>query len=64
MAISTPKPEKPADEKPAAAPVADTDRVAMVSRDKNGNPDQADGYEIIVPDDEKDAAENKPVDGS
>lgn len=44
------------------SPEAHTDRVAMVSRDKNGNPDQAAGYEVIVPDDEKDVAENRPSD--
>lgn len=45
---------------------AHTDRVAMVSRDKNGNADQSGDYELLVPDDasteEKRAAENKPAD--
>lgn len=72
MATSTPKSDKPAADKPAAdssvPPVlvdsaeAHTDRVAMVSRDKNGNPDQSADYEVIVPDDEKDVAENLPAD--
>lgn len=45
---------------------AHTDRVAMVSRDKNGNPDQSDDYELLVADDasdrEKRLAENRPAD--
>lgn len=41
---------------------AHTDRVATVSRDKNGNPDQSSDFELIVPDSEKDAALNKPED--
>lgn len=43
---------------------AHTDRVAMVSRDKNGNPDQGSDFEIIgvddMSDDEKRRAENRP----
>ena len=46
----------------ADTPEAHTDHVAAVSRDKNGNPDQAQGYELIVPDKDKPAAENKPSD--
>lgn len=47
----------------AAAMVADADQVAIVSRDKNGNPDQSANFEIITlgddPSDElKAAAEN------
>ncbi len=42
------------------------DRVAMVSRDKNGNPDQGKGYELLVDDDASDEqkrrAENRPED--
>jgi hypothetical protein len=41
---------------------AHTDRIAMVSRDKNGDPDQSTDYEIIVPDREKAAAQNRPAD--
>lgn len=45
---------------------AHTDRVAMVSRDKNGNPDQSTDYELLVADDatdrEKRLAQNLPAD--
>lgn len=45
---------------------AHIDRVAMVSRDKNGNPDQGNDYELLVDDDASDEqkrrAENRPED--
>lgn len=73
---------KPVDTRPAgptrsgSAPVvrpvmvdtaeAHTDRVAMVSRNKDGNPDQSTDYEVLVPDDASDEdrrrAENRPAD--
>ncbi len=44
--------------------VPDADRVAMVSRDKDGNADQSENYAVLVADDApervKDAAYNKP----
>lgn len=45
---------------------AHTDRVAMVSRTKDGNPDQSADYEVLHPDGATDAdkrrAENRPAD--
>lgn len=40
---------------------AHTDRVAAVSRSKDGSADQAPDYEVIVPDDVKEVAENRPA---
>lgn len=67
MALSSEKKtatEKTVDPKPVNVDTAEahTDRVAMVSRDKNGNADQSSDFEIIVPDDEKRVAENRPED--
>jgi hypothetical protein len=47
---------------------AHTDRVAMVSRNKDGNADQSADYELLVdkdaPADEKRRAENRPPDSA
>lgn len=72
MAVSSRKTtDKPAPTRPRDTVLVDTaeahtDVVAMVSRDKNGNPDQAQGFELAVAgdasDDEKRRAENRPED--
>lgn len=82
MAVGTSRPKddntaaKKADDKPKPTPPkrhvlvdsaeAHIDRVAMVSRDKNGDPDQGKDYELLVTDDASDEerriAENRPED--
>lgn len=48
----------------SAADTADvgTDRVAAVSRTKDGEPDQSADYEVIVPAADRRAAQNRPAD--
>lgn len=61
-----PKPTAPKDTVLVDTAEAHIDRVAMVSRDKNGDPDQGKDFEVLVADDasdeEKRRAENRPED--